>query len=82
MASRVEKPRQSFAGPGNSSFGFFGIRIGFAQSKARFAALRRTAGLFNIFIVIPQLLVATVMGSIMKAFFPVSRSRQYLRRPS
>jgi maltose/moltooligosaccharide transporter len=27
-------------------------------------------GLFNIFIVIPQLLVATVMWSIMKAFFP------------
>jgi maltose/moltooligosaccharide transporter len=27
-------------------------------------------GLFNIFIVIPQLLVATVMGSIMKALFP------------
>lgn len=27
-------------------------------------------GLFNIFIVIPQLLVATVMGSILKAFFP------------
>jgi maltose/moltooligosaccharide transporter len=27
-------------------------------------------GLFNIFIVIPQLLVATVMGTIMKAFFP------------
>jgi maltose/moltooligosaccharide transporter len=27
-------------------------------------------GLFNIFIVIPQLLVATVMGSIMKAWFP------------
>ena len=27
-------------------------------------------GLFNIFIVIPQLLVATVMGSTMKAFFP------------
>jgi maltose/moltooligosaccharide transporter len=27
-------------------------------------------GLFNIFIVIPQLLVATVMGSLMKAFFP------------
>src|SRR5205823_2297862 len=27
-------------------------------------------GLFNIFIVIPQLLVATIMGSIMKAFFP------------
>jgi len=27
-------------------------------------------GLFNIFIVIPQLLVATVMGSIMKTFFP------------
>ncbi len=27
-------------------------------------------GLFNIFIVVPQLLVATVMGSIMKAYFP------------
>ncbi len=27
-------------------------------------------GLFNIFIVVPQLLVATVMGSIMIAFFP------------
>jgi maltose/moltooligosaccharide transporter len=27
-------------------------------------------GLFNIFIVVPQLLVATVMGSIVKAWFP------------
>ncbi|MXP45542.1 MFS transporter [Allopontixanthobacter sediminis] len=27
-------------------------------------------GLFNIFIVVPQLLVATIMGSIMKIFFP------------
>jgi maltose/moltooligosaccharide transporter len=27
-------------------------------------------GLFNVFIVVPQLVVATVMGSIMKAFFP------------
>jgi len=27
-------------------------------------------GLFNIFIVIPQLLVATIMGSVLKAFFP------------
>lgn len=27
-------------------------------------------GLFNVFIVVPQLLVATMMGSIMKAFFP------------
>ena len=27
-------------------------------------------GLFNVFVVIPQLLVATVMGSIMNAFFP------------
>lgn len=27
-------------------------------------------GLFNIFIVVPQLLVATVMGSIVKAYFP------------
>ncbi len=27
-------------------------------------------GLFNIFIVVPQLLVATIMGSIMKLFFP------------
>jgi maltose/moltooligosaccharide transporter len=27
-------------------------------------------GLFNVFVVLPQLLVATVMGSIMKRFFP------------
>ncbi|MDG5487046.1 MFS transporter [Sphingomonas sp. BGYR3] len=27
-------------------------------------------GLFNVFVVIPQLLVATVMGTIMKVFFP------------
>jgi maltose/moltooligosaccharide transporter len=27
-------------------------------------------GLFNIFIVVPQLLVATLMGSVLKAFFP------------
>jgi maltose/moltooligosaccharide transporter len=27
-------------------------------------------GLFNVFVVVPQLLVATIMGSIMKAFFP------------
>ena len=27
-------------------------------------------GLFNVFVVVPQLLVATVMGTIMKAFFP------------
>lgn len=27
-------------------------------------------GLFNVFVVLPQLLVATVMGSIMNAFFP------------
>jgi len=27
-------------------------------------------GLFNIFIVVPQPLVATAMGSIIKAFFP------------
>jgi maltose/moltooligosaccharide transporter len=26
--------------------------------------------LFNVFIVVPQLLVASVFGSIMKAFFP------------
>ena len=27
-------------------------------------------GLFNIFIVLPQLLVATLMGAVMRAFFP------------
>ena len=27
-------------------------------------------GLFNVFVVVPQLLVATIMGSIMKRFFP------------
>ena len=34
------------------------------------AKLGTYMGLFNIFIVVPQLLVATVMGSIMRAFFP------------
>ncbi len=34
------------------------------------AKLGTYMGLFNVFIVVPQLLVATVMGSIMKAFFP------------
>ena len=34
------------------------------------AKLGTYMGLFNVFVVIPQLLVATVMGSIMKAFFP------------
>jgi maltose/moltooligosaccharide transporter len=34
------------------------------------AKLGTYMGLFNIFIVIPQLLVATVMGSITKRFFP------------
>ena len=34
------------------------------------AKLGTYLGLFNVFIVVPQLLVATVMGSIMKAFFP------------
>jgi maltose/moltooligosaccharide transporter len=34
------------------------------------AKLGTYMGLFNIFIVVPQLLVATVMGSIMNAFFP------------
>lgn len=34
------------------------------------AKLGTYMGLFNIFIVLPQLLVATVMGTIMKAFFP------------
>ena len=34
------------------------------------AKLGTYMGLFNIFIVVPQLLVATVMGSIVKAYFP------------
>lgn len=34
------------------------------------ARLGVTMGLFNVFVVLPQLLVATVMGSIMKTFFP------------
>ena len=34
------------------------------------AKLGTYMGLFNAFVVLPQLLVATVMGSIMKAFFP------------
>lgn len=34
------------------------------------AKLGISMGLFNVFVVVPQLLVATVMGSVMKAFFP------------
>jgi maltose/moltooligosaccharide transporter len=34
------------------------------------AKLGTYMGLFNIFVVVPQLLVATVMGSLMRAFFP------------
>lgn len=34
------------------------------------AKLGTYMGLFNIFVVVPQLLVATVMGSLMQAFFP------------
>ncbi|MBL9065323.1 MAG: MFS transporter [Sphingopyxis sp.] len=34
------------------------------------AKLGTYMGLFNIFVVIPQLLVATILGSIMQAFFP------------
>ena len=46
-----------------------------ALCDPRLAACRRRKlgiymGLFNVFIVVPQLLVATVMGTIVKAFFP------------
>ena len=34
------------------------------------AKLGTYMGLFNVFIALPQLLVSTIMGSIMKAFFP------------
>jgi maltose/moltooligosaccharide transporter len=34
------------------------------------AKLGTYMGLFNVFVVVPQLLVATVMGSLMQAFFP------------
>jgi maltose/moltooligosaccharide transporter len=39
-------------------------------------------GLFNVFVVVPQLLVATVMGSIMKRFFPASRSGRWPSPPA
>ena len=58
----------------------FGIGIAWASILAMPYAILASAlpqsklgifmGLFNVFIVVPQLLVATVMGSIMKAFFP------------
>src|SRR3546814_5320511 len=38
-------------------------------SSLRQAKLGDYMGLFNVFVVIPQLLVATVMGSVMQAFF-------------
>lgn len=57
-----------------------GIGIGWASILAMPYAILASAlpqrklgiymGLFNVFVVVPQLLVATVMGSIMKALFP------------
>ena len=66
--------------PGSLVFSELGVGIAWASILAMPYAILASSlpqhklgiymGLFNIFIVVPQLLVATVMGSIMKAFFP------------
>ena len=40
----TEKPRQSFAGLWNISFGFFGIQIGFALQNANMSRIFQTFG--------------------------------------
>jgi maltose/moltooligosaccharide transporter len=40
----MEKPRQSFAGLGNISFGFFGIQIGFALQNANMSRVFQSLG--------------------------------------
>ena len=40
----VEKPRQSFAGLWNISFGFFGIQIGFALQNANMSRIFQSLG--------------------------------------
>jgi maltose/moltooligosaccharide transporter len=66
--------------PGLLRFSEIGIGIAWASILAMPYAILASSlpqrklgiymGLFNIFVVVPQLLVATVMGSIMKAWFP------------
>ena len=40
----MEKPRQSWAGMANISFGFFGIQIGFALQNANMSRIFQTLG--------------------------------------
>src|SRR3569623_762218 len=42
--SRVERPRQSFAGLCNISFGFFGIQLGFALQNANLSLIFESLG--------------------------------------
>src|SRR5437763_4857026 len=44
QATRLEKPRQSFAGVWNISFGFFGIQIGFALQNANMSRIFQSLG--------------------------------------
>src|SRR5437762_8213063 len=42
--SVIERPRQSFAGLWNISFGFFGIQVGFALQNANMSRIFQTLG--------------------------------------
>ncbi len=69
-----------FTDPQHLIFAEIGIGIAWASILAMPYAILASSlpqaklgiymGLFNVFVVVPQLLVATVMGSIMKSFFP------------
>ena len=44
VTGRLEKPRQSWAGLWNISFGFFGIQIGFALQNANMSRIFQSLG--------------------------------------
>src|SRR5438270_6353270 len=43
-ATTLEKPRQSFAGLWNISFGFFGVQVGFALQNANMSRIFQSLG--------------------------------------
>ena len=57
-------------GVGNASASILAMPYAILASSLPQAKLGTYMGLFNVFIALPQLLVSTIMGSIMKAFFP------------
>ena len=72
------KPRLSFWQIWNMSFGFLGIQFGFALQGGFMSRIFQTLGaekmgiymgIFNMFIVVPQIVAATLLGPALRAFF-------------